>query len=362
MLLTALIMAGGRGERFWPKSRRKTPKQTLPIFNGKPLIQSSIDRLLPLIPKEQIVVVTEKTVAAPIRTALADSFPTENIIVEPFGRNTAACIGLGTAYILNRYPDQDPIVAVVCADHMMPNAQRFREHLEVAVNLTQEQDYLVTFGLAPVYPETGFGYVESGDRIGSFNGIETYRAKRFVEKPDSITAQEYVRAGNYFWNSGMFVWRAQTILRQFQQYMPSLYSGLGQIQKSIGTGQEQKTVQAIYRKLDRVPIDIGIMEKAEKVAMVKSDFPWFDIGSWLTLERIRAQDSSGNVILGNFLGIDTKDSIIVSDRSLVATIGIENLVIVATKDAILVCPKNRTQEVKKIVAQLESSPQSRRFL
>lgn len=360
MTLTAIIMAGGRGERFWPKSKKKSPKQTLTLFNGHPLISSSIDRLLPLIPKDQIFVVTERSVAQPLRKVIIDSFPQENIIIEPIPRNTAACIGLATLYIQQRYPDA--VVAVVCADHLIPDAQRFRDHLKVAIQLAAEQDYLVTFGITPAYPETGYGYIETGEQIYSIQNILGYRVVRFVEKPDKDTAQRYVASGKNFWNSGMFVWRAETIMQQFQNLMPSLYSGLLRIKTAIGTAQEKRIIRSVYAKLGKIPIDKGILEKTERIVMVKSDFPWFDIGSWLTLDRIRLKDKDGNVILGNFVGIDTRDCILVSDRPLIATIGIQNLVIVATKNAILVCPKERTQDVKQIVTQLESIPPFRYYL
>ncbi|MDI6783082.1 MAG: mannose-1-phosphate guanylyltransferase [bacterium] len=360
MTLTAIIMAGGRGERFWPKSRKKTPKQTLTLFNGKPLICSSIALLTPLISQERIFIVTEKSVAVPIRKAIPDSFPQENIIIEPMGRNTAACIGLATAQIIRKYPDA--VIAVLCADHLIPDGEQFRNHLQVAIQVAEQQDYLVTFGLTPGYPETGFGYIESGEEIDKLSTITAYRAVRFVEKPDKDTAEKYVESGKYFWNSGMFVWRAQTIMEQFRKLMPALYQGLQRFQAAIGTPQEQRVLRSVYRKLEKVPIDKGIMEKADRVAMVKSDFTWFDIGSWLAIDKIRNKDEQGNVYLGNVLGIDTQNCIIVSDRPLIATIGVENMVIVATKDAILVCPKDRAQEVKKIVSQLESSPAFRRYL
>jgi mannose-1-phosphate guanylyltransferase len=360
MTLTALIMAGGRGERFWPKSRKKAPKQTLNLFNGKPLIHSAVNLVTPLIPQDRVFIVTEKSVAKPIRAALPSSFPQENLLIEPMGRNTAACIGLGTAYITRKYPEA--IIAVICADHLIPDGDSFRNHLQVAVQVAEQQNYLVTFGINASYPETGFGYIESGDPLLTIAGIPVYRAKRFVEKPDKPTAEQYVLSGNYFWNSGMFIWQAQTILAQFQRLMPQLYTGLQRIQSAIGTPEEKQVVQSVYRKLDKIPIDKGIMEKSDRVAVVKSVFPWSDIGSWLTMDLIRKKDGNGNVTLGNFLGIDTKDCIIVSDRPLIAAVGIKDMVIVATKDAILVCPKERTQEVKQIVTQLDSTPKSRRYL
>lgn len=360
MNLCAIIMAGGRGERFWPKSRKKTPKQTLDLFNGKPLICSSINLLTPLIPLERIFIVTEKSVALPIRKAIPQEFPSENIIVEPMGRNTAACIGLGTAYINRKYPGAT--IAILCADHLIPDGDIFRNHLQVAIQTAEQHDQLVTFGLTPVYPETGFGYIESGESILSDNGITAYRAVRFVEKPDRETAERYLAQGNYFWNSGMFIWRAETIMRQFQNLMPALYQGLQRIQTAIGTKQEQNVLRKEYRKLDKIPIDKGIMEKAERVAVVKGSFVWYDIGTWLTMDHIQHQDDRRNIILGTAVGVDTEDCILVSDKPLIATIGIKDLVVVASKDAILICPKERTQDIKKIISQLESDPKLRRYL
>jgi mannose-1-phosphate guanylyltransferase len=359
-MLSAIIMAGGRGERFWPKSRKNTPKQTLTLFNGKPLISSSIDLLTPLIPIERIFIVTEKSVAVPIRNAIPKDFPQENIIIEPIGRNTAACIGLGTSHIIKKFPGAT--IAVVCADHLIPDGEQFRNHLRVAVQTAEQQDNLVTFGLTPIYPETGFGYIESGEPILFDKGITAYHAVRFVEKPDMETAQRYVTQGNYLWNSGMFIWRAETIMRQIQNLMPVLYQGLLRIQAAIGTPQERRVLQAVYRKLEKIPIDKGIMEKAESVAVVKGNFPWFDIGSWLTMDHIQNKDEQGNIVLGNTISIDTQNCIMVTDKPIIATIGVKDLVIVASKDAILICPKERTQDVKKIVSQLEINPKLRRYL
>ncbi|MFB3896258.1 MAG: mannose-1-phosphate guanylyltransferase [bacterium] len=360
MNLTVLIMAGGRGERFWPKSRKKSPKQTLDLFNGKPLICSSINLVTPLIPLERIFIVTEKSVAEPLQKAIPKEFPAENIIVEPVGRNTAACIGLGTAHILRKYPGAT--IAILCADHLIPDGEQFRNHLRVAILAAEQQDQLVTFGLTPLYPETGFGYVESDEPILSDNGITAYRAVRFVEKPDKETAERYVAQGNFFWNSGMFIWRAETIMQQFRNLMPALYQGLQKIQAAIGTPQEQSVLRKEYRKLDKIPIDKGIMEKAERVAVVKSNFIWYDIGTWLTMDHIRNKDDQGNIVLGTAVGVDTQDCILVSDKPIIATIGVKDLVVVVSKDAILICPKGRTQDVKQIVSQLESNPKLRRYI
>ncbi|MCX7918631.1 MAG: sugar phosphate nucleotidyltransferase [bacterium] len=360
MTLTALIMAGGRGERFWPKSRKKSPKQTLTLFNGQPLINSALNLLTPVISQERIFIVTEKSVAKPICAVLPQTFPAKNLIIEPMGRNTAACIGLGTVYITQKYPDA--IIAVICADHLIPDGDSFRQHLLLAVQIAEQHDYLVTFGINPSYPETGFGYIASGDMLLTSNGLSVYRVKRFIEKPDKPTAERYVVSGTYFWNSGMFVWRASTILAQIQRFMPQLYNGLQKIQSVIGTPQEQSVIHAVYRNLDKIPIDKGIMEKSDRVAVVKSIFPWSDIGSWLTLDLIREKNGDGNVALGDYLGIDTKNNIIVSDNQLVAAIGIKDMVVVATKDVVLICPKERTQEVKQIVTQLASDPKYGRYL
>ena len=350
-----IIMAGGSGTRFWPLSREAMPKQLLRIYGGETLIQQTIDRVKPVVPTEHIYIVTNKNHAEQIRYQVP-YIKKENYIIEPEAKNTAAAIGLASIRINHNNPDA--VMAVLAADHVIRYKDRFLEILQDAFKIAGT-DCLVTIGIKPVRPETGYGYIEAGDEIEvksqkSVNAYSTiYSVKRFVEKPDAETAVRYLKDGRYYWNSGMFVWRSGVILEEIRRHMPILFEGLKEIESSLGKGDEELITKAVFSKIEPLSIDYGVMEKSDKVAVIPADLGWSDVGSWTALDEISDRDKNGNVIAGNVIDIDTKDSIVYATNRLVATLGLKDMIVVDTEDATLVCQKDKAQDVKKIVSELK---------
>ncbi len=361
-MITALIMAGGRGERFWPKSRFSLPKQLLPIGGRRTMVQETVDRIKGFTPERNIFIATRRGLGQEVGRQLP-RIPRRNIILEPMGRDTAACIGLAATHINKIYPGATMVV--LPADHIIGDRKRFLKTLSAASTIAGATENLVTIGIRPTGPETGYGYIKAGKRV-KVQGIrgrgEAYRVGRFTEKPNLKKAKEFVSSGRYFWNSGMFAWKCETILEAIKENMPKLYSGLEAIRKALGTNREKVMTMRVFKKLERISIDYGIMEKARDVLMVKGDFPWDDVGSWLAMERIHPKDGKGNVSLGEFREIDTEDSILISEKELIATIGVKDLIVVTTGDATLICHKSRAQDVKKMVQKLSGEVKMRRYL
>jgi mannose-1-phosphate guanylyltransferase/mannose-6-phosphate isomerase len=349
----AVIMAGGSGTRFWPLSREKMPKQLLKIGSDDTLIQLTVDRVLPLVKREHVFIVTNQGLAVDIGTQLTSRFGgswDRNFILEPEAKNTAPALALSALH-LNRI-DPDGIMIVLSADHAIRNVEAFRTCIAAAAKAAA-QDYLVTLGIKPNRPETGFGYIKAGQpcREAGVDGV--CRVERFVEKPDLTTAQGYLASGQYYWNSGMFVWKVRTFLKEIERHMPSLHEGLEQVRKSIGSGTETEAVRSMFARLQSVSIDYGIMEKTDRAAVVPADIGWSDVGSWTALEEVTDKDASGNIIAGNVIDIDSTDSVIYADKRLVATIGLKDTIVVDTPDATLVCSRDRAQDVKKVVDELK---------
>jgi len=357
-MIAAVIMAGGRGERFWPKSRKKSPKQLLDVFTGHSLIEDSLSHISGVIGLNDTYIITNKVIANKIKVILP-SLPNENIIAEPMQRNTAAAIGIMAVYLRKKYGN--PTILVLTADHLIPDHESFQCHASVAIKMAEKYQSLVTFGISPTYPETGFGYIKRGTVIEETNGISTFKIDCFEEKPAKEKAIQFVNSGDYYWNSGMFCWTSESILNAFERYTPELYQQLLVIEKTVDTPQFASTLKKIYPELPSIPIDKAIMEKADNALVVKSTFPWHDIGSWITLDLIQKKDESGNILSGPTAAIDTHNSIIISDKQLVATVGVDNLIIVTTKDAIMICPKDKAQDIKKIVQYLDSSKTLKKY-
>jgi mannose-1-phosphate guanylyltransferase len=349
----AVIMAGGRGTRFWPRSREKKPKHLLDIVSSRTIIQETVDRIKPLIKPENILVVTGKKHARELIRQLPE-IPVRNIIIEPVGRNTAACIGLAAIHIQKKV--KDDVMGVLPSDHAIGNPEKYRAVISAAAKAARQKNALVTIGIEPSGPHTGFGYLEGGAFLGKTGGEEVRRVKSIREKPDLALARKFVKSGNFFWNSGMFVWKASTILREIEQYLPQLYSGLMTIKESLGTAAESKTVSRVYLRQASISIDYGVMEKAATVFVIPAEFGWSDVGSWDALWEISAKDADGNALTGNGNAIfeDTKDSLVYSPKKLVALVGMKDVLVVETKDALLICKKGQSQDVKKIVDALEA--------
>ncbi len=350
-------MAGGSGERLWPLSRRARPKQTLRLGTKHSLLQVTASRLRAVAPASRMVVVTTKNQAQVVRRQLP-FISSAHFLVEPASRNTAAAVGLGTLTILRE--DPDAVVVVAPADHLIEPAEKFHETIRKAVTLALRREALVCLGIRPTYPATGFGYIEPmGERVAP----GAHRVRRFIEKPELKLARRLIRRPGIVWNSGIFCWKARVILGAIRQWLPRLYGGLEAIRRSWGTPVEGRRLQELYRQLPSISVDVGVLERSRHVWVVPTDFAWDDVGSWNSLAFLHAADADGNVVLGSHVGLETRGCIVVgSEGHLVATVGAEDLVIVHTPDATLVCHKAQAQAVRRMVARLAGSARWRKFL
>jgi mannose-1-phosphate guanylyltransferase len=345
-----VIMAGGKGSRFWPRSRAAQPKQLLDIFSDQSMIQETVQRIGSLVPPERIVIVTGGEHAEEIYRQLPE-IPRENILIEPIGRNTAPCICLAALWVEKKEPGA--IMAVLPADHYIADPQTFCRCLESAGEAARQLDALVTIGIAPRSPETGYGYIQYGKEAGVYKGLSAYRVQQFLEKPSLEKAREFLAQGNFLWNSGMFIWRAATILAELKTFLPEMYGTLAAVVPHLGTAKAQQAIDTAYHAIDGISIDYGVMEKSAKAVILKGDFGWSDVGSWSAIYDISEKDAQGNVAQGDVISVDARGSFIYSKKKLTAVVGLEDIVIVETDDALLVCAKDRAQDVKKVVDELE---------
>jgi len=349
--MIALIMAGGVGTRFWPLSTKSKPKQFLNILGNRSMIQQTVDRILPLIEYKDIYIVTNCEQVKLVKEHLPQ-IPEKNIIAEPLGRNTAACIGLSAVILREKYKI-DETMLVLPADHYIGKPEKFLEIVSFAAKFARESENLITFGIKPTFPATGYGYIESGEKI-SDQKFPIFQVKRFKEKPDLETAKKFISNGNFSWNSGMFLWRIDTILNAIEQYMPDLYHQLIKI-KTVWGQNKTDEIKKIYQNLQSIPIDIGVMEKADNSAVLPVDIDWNDIGSWQAVYDMMPKDEKGNYFSGNIINLNSKDSYVLceNEKKVIGLAGVENLIVVDTKDALLICKKENAQDVKKIVELLK---------
>lgn len=343
----AVVMAGGSGTRFWPLSRKHAPKQTLPILGSVTMVRQTVERLFPLFDPRQVFVVTAHEHSDLIRRDL-DLIPAENIIDEPMGKDTAPAIGLAAAFL--QWRDPEATFAILPADHYIDDPLRFQKSLQKGREAARS-GALVTFGIKPRSPATCYGYLKRGEREG-----EAFRVQRFCEKPKLEVAKEFVKSGEYFWNGGIFVWEAKTILDAIGRHLPDLAASLKEIQGALGTSRLPSILSREYGKIQRVSIDYGVMEKAERVLMVDAEFEWDDVGSWSAAADRRDKDAAGNVLSGKTLAVETKETLVLSSdpNHLVGVLGLEGYVVVHTPDATLVCPKNRSEDLKKLIDEIRA--------
>ncbi|MDT8897476.1 mannose-1-phosphate guanylyltransferase [Thermanaerothrix sp. 4228-RoL] len=351
----AVIMAGGGGTRLWPLSRQARPKQMLHLGSDRTLFQQAVERLEGLFPPERILVVTARDQAPQLQEQVAYLLP-ENFLLEPLPRGTASVVGLAATVLARRNPHS--VMAVLTADHVIQNIPHFQRLLRAAYKVAQE-GYLVTLGVLPTYPATGYGYIQRGEPLGEQDGLPYYRVVRFKEKPDAATAQAMLEMGGFDWNSGMFIWRVDRILEEFERFMPELAVLLRQIGERWGEADGQALLEHLWPQIKPETIDYGIMERADRVAVLPAEeLGWNDVGSWDSLFDVLSADAVGNLVLADeTLILETRNSLLLSDQTkrLIATIGIEDLVIVDTSDVLLICKRSQAQKVREIVKILSQN-------
>lgn len=341
-----VILAGGGGTRFWPLSRKDLPKQFLNLTGSDIMVNETIDRLAGFVDKKDIFIVTSAAQTALTLETTEGRIEKDHILSEPAARNTAACIGYAAMEIVKKY--NDGIMCILPSDHYIKDQDAYLKLMNQAVEAARQTDQLVTIGIKPTFAATGYGYIKAEKKQES----SYYRVEDFVEKPDVKTAKTYLQEGCYLWNSGMFVWKASTILSYYERLLPDIYGALHEIGEAMGTEVEQATIELIYPTIPKISIDYGIMERAKEVIVIEGNFGWNDVGSWDALQGLYDADDNGNVIYGEQIHIDTKNCISYAKTKLIAAIGVEDLIIVEADDAILVCHKDKAQEVRKVVEEL----------
>jgi mannose-1-phosphate guanylyltransferase len=350
-------MAGGTGTRLWPMSRRTCPKQCLALTSAQTLVQMAAERISARVPPECILVITNPVQADLIREQLPQ-LPPENIIEEPCARGSATCIGLGA--LLVEHVDPEAPMIVLSADHVIQPTDRFLQCVDAARQAAAERERLVVFGIKPRGPSPEFGYIHRGQQADQIDGIKVYHVAGFKEKPAPAVAQQFLDSGEYYWNSGMFLWTVPAILKALKQHMPMLYSALVSLRPAIGTDRQHIALAQQYEPLKSNTIDYGVMEKADNVAVVEADFEWDDIGTWPAVAAYHLADASGNVVLGQAELLDAKNCIVrTEDGHLIGVVGVEGLVIVHTPDATLVCPRDRAGQVRELVEQMKRNGRTR---
>jgi len=345
MNLYSVIMAGGSGVRFWPQSRRHRPKQLLNIVGDKTMIRATVDRIAPVTPFERIMVVTGARHAENIRKQIPE-IPDSFIVAEPVSRNTAPCVALA-AYKLAK-SDPDAVMVVLPADHLITKEEEFRSVLEAATKLAGDTEDLLTFGIVPDRPETGYGYIHVGPKVIEFKGLSAHRVERFFEKPDLKTAQSYLKLGDYLWNSGMFIWKVSSIIKAIERYLPVVGKTMENLYPVLNTADESKALDEVYEALPDISIDYGVMERADNVLVIPIDVGWNDVGSWTSLQDVWNTDEEGNAVKGKILSLNAKGCVVSSPQKLTALVGVEDIIVVDTPDAILVCRKDRAQDIKQL--------------
>lgn len=349
----AVIMAGGVGSRFWPRSREKSPKQLLEIVDKETMIRSTVKRISDLIEPKNILIVTNK-LQKPMVMKQLPHIPSANVIIEPQVRNTAPCIGLAALFVHQN--DPEGVMVILPSDHIMQDEEEFRRVLRLAIWVAYESGKLITVGIQPTRPETGYGYIqfvdEDAHQANPYFSRGVYKVKTFAEKPNEATAGQFIQSGDFLWNSGMFIWRADAILREIRHLLPELDEELSKINAVIGTDKYDQVLETSYRMIRSISIDYGVMEKARDVYVIKGNFGWSDVGSWDEVYRISGKDEAGNSVTGKTHLQDTKNTLVYAGDKFVATIGVHDLIIIATGDAVLVCRQGKSQEVKEIVDYL----------
>lgn len=348
MQVFSMIMAGGGGTRFWPLSRRNMPKQLLNLSGDDAMINETIKRCEPLIPIKNTFIVTNKVQSEVMKNILIEEFPRDNILVESAARNTAPCILYAAMHIYEKYGDG--ILCVFPSDHYITEEKKFLEVLNNAINVADKSEKIVTLGIKPTFAATGYGYIK---RNGESDYTGAYKLESFIEKPNIERAKDYFDSGEYYWNSGMFIWKVSVVIELFKRFLPRIYKALSVVEGKFLTLEGKKLIEDIYPKIDNISVDYGIMERLDEAYIIPGDFGWNDVGSWDALGAVFPADEKGNIIKADYIGYDTKECIIYGNKKLITTVGMYNTVIVDTDDAILICAKDKAQDVKYIVDMLK---------
>jgi mannose-1-phosphate guanylyltransferase len=356
-----VIMAGGRGERFWPQSREATPKHLLPIVGDKTMLAQTVDRVAGVVPRENVLVLTTQAQLEGCRRACPD-LPPDNIVAEPMGRDTAAATGLAMLLVKQRSPTA--AFAMLPADHVIKDTAEYALLLGIAFESAEAADVLVTLGIKPAAPETGFGYIQQAGLWRKIGGRDVMAVKRFVEKPNLETAKGYLASGEYYWNAGMFVWRVPVVEAALQAHAPELYLGLAKLEVAAKlAGGWAAALPDVYPTLKKVSVDYALMEKSTNVVVVPATFDWDDVGAWPAIAKHFTPDGHGNVLRGHAMVEGGTHNIVIStDGHLVGVIGVSDLVVVHTPEATLVCPKDKAQEIKSLLKRLGEDPAKKKFL
>lgn len=351
-----IILAGGSGTRLWPLSRDPFPKHLLKLHSKNSLIQDTISRILPLTSPNNIYVITGKKQFALIKKQLP-RIPSHNIILEPAQRETGPCIALAASLI--NLLDPDATMVSLHSDHFIKNEKKFRQTIQAATTFAQQTNKLITIGIHPTHPATGYGYIESNHKIDTNTTFSLFSAKRFMEKPNQATAQAFISSGKYFWNSGIFVWKVAALFQEFKKLHPRVFHTIKRIQQALAT---KRNFHSLYEALPQKAIDYLILEKSTNVAVVPADFGWSDVGNYQTLKDILTNYPEENLVRGQHVTIGSQGCFIYCPNKLIATVGLKNMVIVDTDDVLLVCPQDRAQDIKKLVVQLKKDKRQQRFL
>lgn len=358
----AVILAGGRGTRFWPRSRTRTPKQLLNIVGGRKMLQQTVERLLAVFPSKRIWAVTNQEQAAEVAKQVP-GLARSRILSEPVGRNTAAAIGLAAVHLA--HAGKDALMAVLPADHYIAQAARYRRIVLAALQMAARGPNLVVLGIPPTRPETGFGYIERDLQVARFGNLPVYAVKRFTEKPPLPTARKYLASRRYYWNAGMFFWRVSTFLDCLREFLPATHRALMRLAEDIGTRHYARTLRRIYPKLANISVDYAIMEPATRarrgrgVYVIPAGVGWSDIGSWAAVYDLQARKAGENVTAGACFALDAVGNYVWAPKKFAALVGVSDLVVVETEDALLICPRERAQDVGRIVKWLEQRGQKR---
>ena len=359
-MVYAVILAGGKGERFWPMSRSGHPKQLLKITSDKTMLQETIDRVSELIPIERTLVVIGENIKKDILQKIP-FLKEENLLIEPMGKNTCVAIGLAAAYLSLK--DPQATMVILSSDHLIKPKERLLKILEAGIKVAQATEHLVTIGIIPNRPEIGYGYIELGDLLNSIDGISVYKVKSFKEKPNRTVAQQYYLDRQHLWNSGMFIWTVKAFLKAVSQFAPDISTKLSQIAKSLSLPQANEILRKTYQEVENISVDCAILEKSPDVLTIKADIIWDDIGSWLALERVKEKDRDNNVLIGDTKVIDTFESIVLNEgEGIITTLGVSDLVIVKTDDIVLVAHKAKIPYIKDLLSKLAGDKRTEKFL